>query len=93
MSDEIIQKAIEIRDRLVEVRKEIIIHGQMAKSSSAKTLAKMDAATVGDAIALLAKLGTEVERLRLGIGHFHYGRMSANDLYKMTKKWIYPTSR
>lgn len=87
MTDRIIQTAITLRDCLVECAHELRYHGQKAMTDSAKELAAIDAATCDNAAIMLQTLGTEVTRLRLGIQHFHAGRMTRWDLLEMTENW------
>lgn len=79
--DPVIDEALKIRDRLLNVAKEI---GYQHKPGA---LRDFDMKTCKQAAEMLQKLGTEVDRLRMGIGHFHHGRMSIFDLEKMTKNW------
>ena len=88
MTDPVIQQARKLRDSLLDVAKEHDIRSESPSTSSvAAELAKMDAQTCRSAAEMLAKLGTEVTRLRLGIGHFDYGQMPRRELVQMSKTW------
>ncbi len=88
MSDDpVIALAIKQRDCLLDCAKEFRIHGNMAKTVSAKKLAEFDAAVCEDAAKMLEKLGTEISRLRLAIQHFDHGRMGRFELRDVVKNW------
>lgn len=86
-SDGVIAEAVKLRDKLLEVAKELRIQGKMARSTSGKTLAAMDAKACDDSARMLEKLGTEVTRLRLGILTYCDGRMEERGLRNMAKNW------
>ena len=83
MTDVIIESAIRLRDRLLELSKELRRNGPMNN----ETLRRMDAANCEEAAKMLEKLGTEVTRLRLAIGHHSYRRMSHADLVRIADTW------
>ena len=82
MTDATTKAAIKIRDRLNEVATEL-----KRRLDGLPELNRMDARTCEDAALMLEKLGTEVTRLRLGIGCYRYGRLSRVDLFAMTRNW------
>jgi len=86
-TDPVIRDAIRLRDRLLDVTKEHDYKARAATHKSTIECAEMDAQTCRAAAAMLEKLGTEVTRLRLGIGHLHYGMMDRLELNQMTKNW------
>ena len=91
-TDPVIREAIKLRDSLEDTAKEFDIIEQEAISEGKKPkalCANMDARRIRDAIDMLAKLGTEVTRLRLGIEHAADPRagMSLKELTNMTKSW------
>lgn len=81
-SEPVIAAAIKLRDRLGDVAKEI----GYRRDGNAE-LNAMDAKVCADAAAMLEKLGTEVTRLRLGIGHLYYGRLDRTELWNMSRNW------
>lgn len=87
MEDPVIDQAIKLRDRLLDVAKELRIAARSAKTDAGRQCADMDAKTCDDAAAMLQKLGTEVTRLRQGIGCFHYGRIDRFALRRMSENW------
>lgn len=87
MTDPVIKLAIKQRDGLLDCAKEFRRQGSIAQRNSARELAELDARACEDAAAMLKKLGTEVTRLRLTIGHFGCGRMNRSDLRKAAETW------
>lgn len=91
-TDPVIREAIKLRESLEDTAKEFDIVEQEAvrDGKKAKALcANMDARRIREAMDMLAKLGTEVTRLRLGIEHAADPRagMSLKELNNMTKSW------
>lgn len=86
MSDPVIERAKKLRERLGDVVRELEYVAKASEGSKQK-LAEMDAQTCREAAEMLATLGIEVTRLRLGIGHLFYGRMDRIELNRMTKNW------
>jgi hypothetical protein len=84
-----IEQGKKLHKRLSEVAEELRRHGQMARTDAGKELAELDASTCERAAAIIRILGTEVDRLRLGIQHFDHGRMDRFALRDMTKNWNY----
>ena len=82
MTDPIIQHAIKLRSQLLDVAKELGRPPAMNMQ-----LRAMDAKTCNDSAEMLKKLGTEIARLRLGIGHYEYGKISRHDLIQMPRSW------
>ena len=72
---------------LKDVANELRIRGRAAANPNASELANLDAQSCEDAAALLQVYDTEIERLRQGIGCFHYGRLEGAALTKMCKTW------
>jgi hypothetical protein len=87
MTDPVIVKAIQLRDQLVSCADELAIQARIGRNSSARELAAMEAQSCRDAAEMLEKLGTEVSRLRLAIGHFRYGRLARGALEAMANNW------
>lgn len=87
MTDPVIKKAIAMRDGLVAAAREFRRIGKRSDHAATKELMEMDAVNCENAAEMLEKLGTEVDRLRLGIGIRHYGRLSGAKLMAMTKNW------
>lgn len=82
MTDPVIRDAIKLRDRLRDVAKEL----RMRRDGNVECN-EMDAQSCDDSADMLQKLGTEVSRLREGIGHFKYGQMSRVNLIGMPDTW------
>ena len=80
--DPVIAEAIKIRDNVRSAAKEF-----RYRRDGNKELNEMDAKACEDAAVMLQKLGTEVTRLRLAIGHYKYGMMSRQDLIKIPDTW------
>ena len=80
--DETIQRAKRLRDSLLDVSTEFHL-----RRDGNLELNKMNASFCRDAADMLRTLGTEVERLRMAIGCFEYGRMSREDLVKIPLSW------
>ena len=80
--DSTMREAIRLRDRLLDVAKELRL-----RRDGLPELNKLDAQSCDDSAQMLQKLGTEVTRLREGIGHFEYGMMSRHDLIQMPRRW------
>lgn len=87
MTDPVIRVAINLRDRLRETERELRILASTATHPATRTMRGFDADSCRDAALMLEKLGTEVTRLRLGVGHFFYGWMSRVDLGRMARCW------
>ncbi len=87
-NDAVIREAIKLRDRLIDVGKEIGYRD--ARTPAAIELRAMDQKTVADAAEMMAKLGREVTRLRLAILHFDHGRMDRFELRGIVKNWNSP---
>lgn len=86
-TDPVIRDAIKLRDGLLECAREFRVYGGKSRHASGRELAEMDAKVCENAAVMLQKLGTEVTRLRLCIGHFDYGRMDRSDLRRATQNW------
>ena len=82
MTDPVIAQAIQIRDRLKDVSKEIGM-----RQDGNKELNDMDAETCTDAAHMLQKHGTEVTRLREVIGHYRYGMIERAALFRVMESW------
>ena len=82
MKDCVIKDAIKLRSRLLDVAKELRI-----RRDGNLELNEMDAKSCDDSAAMLRKLGTEVTRLREGIGCFKYGRLSRISLIQLPDTW------
>lgn len=88
MSDDpIIDQAIRLRDGLLSAAKEFRHTGACSTHAVTKELTEHDAKTCEDAAKMLRKLCTEITRLRLGIGHYKYGKLARADLISMTETW------
>ena len=88
MSDDaVMRKAIKQRDLLLECAREFRHYGAMARTNTGREMAERDAKACEDAAEMMAKLGTEVTRLRQGIGCFFCGRLDRIELNAMTKNW------
>jgi len=87
MSDEVIRRSIWLRDQLLQCAKEFDYAAQKTQHASAKRMAEHDKATCEGAAEMLAKLGTEVTRLRLVIQHFDAGRMTRFELRSAVENW------
>lgn len=87
MTDPVIQEAIKLRDRLKDAAKEFRILEKRATHKATKKMAGRDAEACEESALMLQKLGTEVTRLREGIGCFKYGQLSRFDLIKMRDNW------
>lgn len=97
MSDSVIRDAIKLRDALLQVAKEIETRAETDKalrrsSKTAQELALMDSRTCIEAAQMLQVLGTEVTRLREGIGLHHYGQLAERRLDWMAQNWNGRTS-
>ena len=90
MTDPVIAEAIKLRDKLLECAKEFRHHGVMARTDAGKKMAEFDALICEASAEMMAKLGTEVTRLRLGIQHFDHGRMDRLELRKFPNSWNQP---
>ena len=82
MTDVVIKDAIKLRDRLLDVAKEL-----RYRRDGNLELNERDAKSCDDAAAMLQKLGTEVTRLREGIGCFKYGRLNRDRLIRLPDTW------
>ena len=80
--NEVIKNAARLRDHLLDVAKEL----RLRRDGNIE-LWELDAKACDDAAAMLRKLGTEVTRLRLAIGHHKYGMMSCADLFQIPDTW------
>jgi hypothetical protein len=87
MSDPIIKDAIQIRDHLLDVAKEIRHRKKRETHSSTVNLMEYDAAYCEAAAAMLQKLGTEITRLRLTIRHFDQNMMDRTGLRNVVRTW------
>ena len=88
MSDDpILDQAVQLRDDLLRTAKEFRFMGGPLASKATKELLALDAKTCDDAAKMLQKLGTEVTRLRLGIGHYKYGMLDRSDLIRISESW------
>lgn len=90
MTDSVIADGIKLRDRLLGTAKELRIQAEMHKvlgKATQSELCDMDAQVCEESAEMMQKLGTEVTRLRLGIGHFKHGQMSKLDLCKFPNTW------
>ncbi len=88
MSDDpIIDQAIRLRDGLLGAANEFRHIGGPSANAVTKELMELDAKTCEDAAKMLQKLGTEVTRLRLGIGHYRYGMVDRSALVRMSESW------
>ena len=88
MSDDpILDQAVKLRDGLLGAANEFRCRGALTKSAVTKELSELDAKTCEDAAKMHQKLGTEVTRLRLGIGHYKYGMLDRSDLIRMSESW------
>ena len=89
MTDPVIKDAIKLRDGLLEAAKEFRILARRADRQTTRELREFDADCCEAAAKMMAKLGTEVTRLRLGIGHHLSGQMplDRHELRKMTVDW------
>jgi hypothetical protein len=72
--DPVIERAIKLRDRLLDCAKEFDFNALRYMKLGAREAVEEDAKACREAAEMMAKLGTEVTRLRLGIQHFYYGR-------------------
>jgi len=87
-TDPVIRDAINMRDGLLHIAKEFRMQGEDPRvSATRKELAAIDAKYCEDAAEMLQKLGTEVDRLRMGIGGMLDYHMSRGDLRQMTRNW------
>ena len=88
MSDDpIINQAKKLHGGLLSAAKEFRYIGARSTHAASKELMEHDAKTCEDAAKMLRKLGTEITRLRLGIGHYEYGKLTRADLIGMTENW------
>lgn len=78
--------AIRLARQLNEIASDQRARAKMVDGAR-KELALIDAKTCDDAAALLQKFGTEVTRLRAGIGCYLYGRLERHELRQMTETW------
>lgn len=85
-----IQDGIAVRDKLLEVAAELELRARTLRSEDARELCEYEAAVVRLGAAAIQKFGTEVTRLREGIGCHHYGRLAEFDLYQMSQNWNCP---
>jgi precorrin-6x reductase len=86
-SDQVIERAIKLRDQLLECAKEFDIHALRYTRPGARKAVESDAKACREAAEMMAKLGTEVTRLRLGIQHFDHGRIDRFELREMVENW------
>lgn len=88
--DAVIRNAKLHASRLIEIGHEFDLKRREAESLGRTVQAELDALD-GDACRcaaeLLAKLGTEVIRLRLSIGHYEYGHMTRDALIRVPRTW------
>lgn len=82
MSDTILENGPKLRDHLLRVATELELsrHGN-------KELNQLDAKTCRDAAVAIQVLATEVNRLRLGIDCYLYGRLERSSLREMETTW------
>lgn len=85
MTDETLARAKKLRDGLLSTAKEI----RLRRDGDAQ-LNEHDAKTCEDAAAMLQTLGTEVDRLRQGVGCFFEGRLDRATLKNMVRTWNLP---
>lgn len=88
--DPVITQARNLRDGLQSAAVEFRRIAARSSHTATKELAEIDARICLDAAKMLQKLGTEVTRLRLGIGHYKYGKLDRLDLIKMATNWNAP---
>jgi hypothetical protein len=87
VDDPIIAQATKLRDGLLSAAKEFRYIGARSTRAATQELTEHDAKTCEDAAKMLRKLGIEVTRLRLAIGHYSYGKLSRADLISMVGNW------
>lgn len=87
MDDPVIDKAKLLHKQLLDTAQEFRYKINRSNSFAAMDLAKHDAEVCEAASKMLRKLSLEVTRLRLGIGHYQYGRLSRADLINLTENW------
>lgn len=85
--DQVTQDAIKLQRQLSEIASEFRMFSALAVTDVGSEIAKRNAKACDDAAAMLQKLGTEVTRLREGIGCYHYGRLDRQDLWRMARSW------
>ena len=73
--DPILEQARSLRDALRDI---------------AKGLGERDAKTCGECVEMMENLGTEVDRLRDGIGCFRIGQLERDTLFNMARTWNKP---
>ena len=81
-NDSPIDEAVRVRDRLLDIAKEL-----RRRRDGHDELNEMDAKTCEQAAAFMQKFGTEVFRLRESIGHFQYGMMGRIELIRVPNTW------
>jgi hypothetical protein len=87
MSDDATRDAIRLTNSLVDLGKYLHVSARVEQDPAKRQLMVYDSKTCQDAAQMLQKLGTEVVRLREGIGCFHYGKLNERDLYGMSQNW------
>ena len=85
--DTTITQAIKLRDGLLSAASEFRHIGTRSTRSITRKLLEHDAKVCEDSAKMLQKFSTEVTRLRLGIGHYGYGKLSRTDLINMIENW------
>lgn len=79
--------AIKLRDRLLKTAQELRIDRDMAKDEARRELREYDATVCDEAARLLQVLGTEVTRLREGVGCYLDGRISRSLMRHIRESW------
>lgn len=74
-----LDRARRLRAKLADIAAEMELKGS--------ELHLYEAELVRQAQDLLLILGTEVERLRLAIGHHRYGRLESRELWRIPETW------
>ncbi len=84
-TESVIADSIRLRNRLVESA--AFRSADTLRTDAQRELRDYDVSVMEDAALMIEKLGQEVTRLRLGIGHFEYGQIDKSLLCKMARDW------
>lgn len=79
--------AKKLREKLGDIAIELTRNAERSKDAAAKELLEFEALCCVEAAGMIAKLGTEVTRLRLTIQHYDHGRMTRTQLANAAETW------